>query len=69
MTIEDVKLTILNSFVIGLTFTNIENTLKIILLLISIIYTAFKTVEFYNTKIKKNGSTNDNKDTDITSED
>ncbi len=70
MTADDVKLTILNSIVILMSFSNIENILKIILLIISIFYTLFKTIEFYNTKIKKqDGSNNNTKDTDFTSED
>ena len=63
MTADDVKLTILNSIVILMSFSNIENILKIILLIISIVYTLFKTIEFYNTKIKKqDGSNNNTKD-------
>ena len=63
MTADDVKLTILNSIVILMSFSNIENILKIILLIISIVYTLFKTIEFYNSKIKKqDGSNNNTKD-------
>lgn len=63
MTADDVKLTILNSTALLLSFSNIENILKIILLVISIVYTLFKSIDFYKTKIKKqNGSNNNTED-------
>lgn len=63
MTVQDIKLTILNGVVVGLTFSNIEIILKIILLLVSIGYTSLKTYEFYINKIKNNdGSNNNNED-------
>ena len=70
MTTNDVKLTILNGFTLAISFSNMENFLKIFLLLISIIYTCMKTYEFYTTKIKKqDGSDKHKQDTDTTSED
>ena len=42
MTTNDIKLAIFNSITLGLSFTHVENGLKIILLLASIIYTIQK---------------------------
>jgi hypothetical protein len=53
MNFTDIKLTILNSIVLFLSFSNIESTLKILLLIISILYTGVKTYDIYN-NIKKN---------------
>lgn len=47
---ESSKLYIINSLTFFMTFTNIENTLKILLLLLSIIYTSVKIYEI----VKKN---------------
>lgn len=55
MSINDLKLYGLNSIAMAVSFTNIENTLKIILLLASIIYTIMKTIELIK---NKNGSNN-----------
>lgn len=44
MNIEDLKIYGLNSSVMALSFTEIEMTLKIILLIATIIYTVHKTV-------------------------
>lgn len=55
MSINDLKLYGLNSIVMAVSFINIENTLKIILLLASIIYTIMKTIELIK---NKNGSNN-----------
>lgn len=44
MNLEDVRLGLLNSFAFVISFTNIEATLKIILLLVSIIYTVHKII-------------------------
>ncbi len=47
MTIQDLKIGILNGITFGVSFTHIENGLKIILLLLSIGYTAQKIYETY----------------------
>lgn len=57
MSINDLKLYAFNSIAMAVSFTNIENTLKIILLLASIIYTVMKTIELIKNK-------NDNKSSD-----
>lgn len=44
MTIHDLKLTIVNSIILGLTFTNLEQSLKIFLLIVSVVYTTFKAL-------------------------
>lgn len=55
MSNTDLKLYTLNGVTMALSFSNMENTLKIVLLVASIFYTILKTVE---TLRKKN---NDNK--------
>lgn len=45
MSIKDLKLYILNSITMTLSFSNMESALKIILLVISIFYTLLKIVE------------------------
>jgi hypothetical protein len=45
MSHNDLKLYFFNSITMMLSFSNIENTLKIILLIASIFYTVLKTVE------------------------
>ena len=45
MTIQDLRIGILNAVTLGISFTHIENGLKIILLLLSIGYTAQKIYE------------------------
>jgi hypothetical protein len=47
MTLNDLKIYLLNTLALGISFTNIENILKILLLLASIIYTAQKTYSNY----------------------
>jgi hypothetical protein len=47
---ESVKLYAINSLTLVMTFTNIENTLKIMLLLMSIVYTAVKIYQSINKK-------------------
>jgi|Laugrespbdmm15sn_2_1035079.scaffolds.fasta_scaffold166451_2 hypothetical protein len=49
---ESAKLYLLNSLTMVITFTNIENTLKIMLLLLSIVYTGVKIYESFNKKVK-----------------
>ena len=50
---DDWKMYGLNSLVMFLSFTNIEAILKIVLLLVSIVYTIMKIVELYKDKKKK----------------
>jgi hypothetical protein len=49
---ESTKLYLLNSLTMIITFTNIENTLKILLLILSIIYTCVKIYESFTKKSK-----------------
>jgi len=56
MSLNDLKLYGLNSVAMAISFTNVENTLKIILLLASIVYTIMKTIELI--KKKQDGSDN-----------
>lgn len=56
MTINDLKIYGLNSLTFAISFSNVEATLKIILLCASIVYTIMKTIELINNK-KNNGST------------
>jgi hypothetical protein len=44
---ESTKLYLINSLTMIITFTNIENTLKITLLILSIIYTCVKIYESF----------------------
>lgn len=53
MTLQDLKIGFLNAITLGISFTHIENSLKIILLLLSIGYTAQK---IYETHKKKNAN-------------
>ena len=50
MSVQDLKIGILNAITFGVSFTQIENGLKIVLLLLSIGYTAQK---IYETHINK----------------
>lgn len=50
MSFNDLKLYTLNSVAMAVSFTNVENTLKIVLLLISILYTIMKTVQLVKNK-------------------
>ena len=54
MSHDSVKLYMLNALTIYLSFTNLETTLKILLLIISIIYTSMKIYDWIsiNTKCK-----------------
>jgi hypothetical protein len=54
MSMNDLKLYALNTITMAISFTNIENTLKIILLCISILYTILKTFDLLANKKKKN---------------
>ena len=53
MSINDLKLYGLNSLAMAISFSNVEATLKILLLCVSIVYTIMKTIELI--KSKKNG--------------
>jgi hypothetical protein len=53
MSIEDLKLGIFNGLTFIISFTDIENSLKILLLLVSIIYTVIKIYETYKKNDKK----------------
>ena len=53
---DDLKIGIINSVSMALSFSNIENTLKIVLLVFSILYTGLKIFETLKNK-------NNNKDT------
>lgn len=56
MSINDLKIYGLNSIAMAISFSNVEATLKILLLCASIVYTVLKTIELI--KNKKNGSSN-----------
>jgi hypothetical protein len=56
-----IRLYILNALTIYLSFTNLESTLKILLLCISIVYTAMKIADWILIKIK-NRDGNNNKE-------
>lgn len=56
MTINDLKLYGLNSVTMVISFSNVEATLKILLLCASIVYTIMKTIELI--KNKNNGKDN-----------
>jgi hypothetical protein len=47
---DSIKLYTSNFLVLMLSFSEVENALKILLLLLSIIYTCFKIVETYKSK-------------------
>jgi hypothetical protein len=49
---ESIKLYAFNTLVIMLSFSNIENALKIILLILSIVYTGFKIKESWDARKK-----------------
>ena len=50
MSTNDLKLYGFNSLTMAISFTNVENTLKIILLSASIVYTVMKTIELIKKK-------------------
>lgn len=56
MSINDLKLYALNSLTMAISFSNVEATLKILLLCVSIVYTIMKTIELI--KNKKDGKNN-----------
>lgn len=56
MSINDLRLYALNSLTMAISFSNVESTLKILLLCVSIVYTIMKTIELI--KNKKDGKNN-----------
>ena len=54
MSLEDIKLYIFNIITLGVSFTAVENSLKIILLLASIVYTLQKIYATYKKKNETN---------------
>jgi hypothetical protein len=50
MTNNDLKIYALNSVAMAVSFSNIEATLKILLLCVSIVYTILKTIELIKKK-------------------
>ena len=53
MTVQDLKIGMLNAITCGVSFTQVENGLKIVLLLLSIGYTAQKIYETHKKNDKK----------------
>ena len=51
MGINDLKIYGLNSLAMAVSFSNVEATLKILLLCVSIVYTIMKTIELLKKKI------------------
>lgn len=58
MSNTDIKLYTLNSVAMLLSFSNLENTLKIMLLIASIFYTIVKTIETLRNKKNDNKRSN-----------
>jgi hypothetical protein len=58
MSHNDLKIYIVNSIAMALSFSNIESALKIILLIASIFYTILKTVEILRNKNNDNKADN-----------
>ena len=50
MDVQDLKIYLLNSFALVISFSNIEMLLKILLLVVSIGYTSMKWYELYKKK-------------------
>lgn len=50
MSLEDIRLYTLNASAMVVSFTNVERTLKILLLCVSIIYTVLKIIEMKGKK-------------------
>ena len=61
MTQDSIKLYCLNTLTILLSFTNLESILKVILLCISIIYTAMKIIDWVQLKLNNRNVNNDKK--------
>ena len=61
--IHDFKLTIINFIILAFAFTNVELILKLIALIFTIVYTAYKIIELhYKFKDRKNGSNKSDED-------
>ena len=58
MSINDLKLYGFNSITLAISFSNVEATLKIILLCASIVYTIMKTIELIKAKKNDNEANN-----------
>ncbi len=56
---DSLKLYALNTLTIFLSFTNLESTLKILLLCISIAYTTMKIIDWIQIKLKDKNGDND----------
>ena len=56
MSINDLRIYALNTLTMAISFSNVEATLKILLLCVSIVYTIMKTIELI--KNKKDGKNN-----------
>jgi hypothetical protein len=54
MSVQDLRIAFFNAISLGVSFTAVENSLKIILLLASIIYTLQKIYETHKRKNEKN---------------
>ena len=54
MSVQDLRIAFFNAISLGISFTAVENSLKIILLLASIIYTLQKIYETHKRKNEKN---------------
>lgn len=50
MSFEDIRLYTLNASAMAVSFTNVEQTLKVVLLCVSIIYTVLKIIEMKSKK-------------------
>jgi hypothetical protein len=50
MSINDLRLYSLNTLTMAISFSNVEATLKILLLCVSIVYTILKTIELIKKK-------------------
>jgi hypothetical protein len=50
MNLDDIRLYTLNASAMAVSFTNVEQTLKILLLCVSIIYTVLKIIEMKSKK-------------------
>ena len=59
MSLNDLKLYALNSVTMAISFSNVEATLKILLLCVSIVYTVMKIIELIKGK-KNNKEVKDN---------
>jgi hypothetical protein len=59
---ESLRIYLLNSLTMMITFTNIEDVLKVMLLFISTIYTSMKIIDWIIIKIN-NKNVNNNKET------